>query len=358
GRGTTEYIREGSYRNVYGINPIDMYSSLYRLSDETLDGILNPYEHQRNENINVDLTGVGELRYSFLNDFRLSTRSIINYSTAKNDFFSPSYMNSDGLAAGKATSTQYRKYLLTNNLLWTKTLGDVHNFTANLIQEFETRTNNGMCLLGSGIPNDNIQVIKGIKAGGLGGYTDLSTYSKLSYLAAVHYDYDNRYLLDAVWRRDASSRFGKNNKWGNFPSLALGWIISNEEFASQAGWINELKLRGSWGITGDESSITDYDRYNAYLAGEASYPGSGTVPTYGGQTAVIPNYAGITNDNITWQETATWNLGLDGSLFSNRLFFNIDAYTRETSGQMLSITIPEYTGYLSTFTNAASVRNS
>src|SRR5690606_18882508 len=282
----------------------------------------------------------------------------INYSTAKNDFFSPSYMNDDGLAAGKSTSTQYRKYLLTNNLLWTKTLGEVHNFTANLIHEFETRTNNGMYLLGSGIPNDNIQVIKGIKTGGLAGYTDLSTYSKLSYLAAVHYDYDNRYLLDAVWRRDASSRFGKNNKWGNFPSLALGWIISNEEFASQAGWINELKLRGSWGITGDESSITDYDRYNAYLAGEASYPGSGTVPTYGGQTAVIPNYAGITNDNITWQETATWNLGLDGSLFSNRLFFNIDAYTRETSGQMLSITIPEYTGYLSTFTNAASVRNS
>jgi len=358
GRGTTEYIREGSYRNVYGINPIDMYSSLYQLSDETLDGILNPYEHQRNENINVDLTGVGELRYTFLKDFRISTRSIINYSTAKNDFFSPSYMNGDGLAAGKATSTQYRKYLLTNNLLWTKTLGEVHNFTANLIQEFETRTNNGMYLLGSGIPNDNIQVIKGIKTGGLAGYTDLSTYSKLSFLGAIHYDYDNRYLLDAVWRRDASSRFGKNNKWGDFPSLALGWIISNEEFASELGWINELKLRGSWGKTGDESSITDYDRYNAYLAGEASYPGSGTVPTYGGQTAVIPNYAGITNDNITWQETATWNLGLDGSLFNNRLFFNIDAYTRETSGQMLSISIPEYTGYLSTFTNAASVRNS
>lgn len=357
GRGTTDFLREGQYRNVYGVNPINMYSSLYQLSDETIDGILNPYEHQRNDNINVDLTGVGELRYSFLNDFRLSTRSIINYSTAKNDFFSPSYMNSDKLAAGKSTHTKYRKYLMTNNLLWTKTFNDVHNFTANVVQEYEERTNTGMYLMGVGIPNDNIEVIKGI-SGGLRGYTDLSSYAKLSYLGALHYDYDSRYLFDAVWRRDASSRFGKNHKWGNFPSLAAGWIISNESFTDRFDWMNELKLRASWGRTGDESSITDYDRYNAYIPGDGSYAGSGTVNSYGGQSAIIPNYAGITNDDITWQQTETWNLGVDGSFFRNRLFFNIDAYSRETSGQMLSITIPEYTGYESTFTNAASVRNS
>ncbi|WP_159636736.1 SusC/RagA family TonB-linked outer membrane protein [Sphingobacterium composti Ten et al. 2007 non Yoo et al. 2007] len=358
GRGTTAFLRERSYRNVYGVNPINMYSSLYQLSDETIDGILNPYEHQRNDNINVDLTGVGELRYTFLNDFRLSSRSIINYSTAKNDFFSPSYMNSDNLAAGKSTHTQYRKYLMTNNLLWTKTFSDVHNFTANLIHEYETRTNSGMYLLGIGIPNDNIQVIKGISSNNLSGYTDLSSYAKLSFLGAVHYDYDSRYLIDAVWRKDASSRFGKNNKWGNFPSVAVGWIISNESFAQELGWMNELKLRASWGRTGDESSITDFDRYNAFIPGDAAYAGSGNVNSYGGSSAIIPNYAGITNDDITWQQTETWNLGVDGSLFSNRLFFNIDAYSRETSGQMLSITIPEYTGYASTFTNAASVRNS
>ncbi|MCI0921517.1 SusC/RagA family TonB-linked outer membrane protein [Sphingobacterium rhinopitheci] len=358
GRGTTEFLRAGSYRNVYGVNPINMYSSLYQLSDETIDGILNPYEHQRNDNINVDLTGVGELRYSFLNDFRLSTRSIINYSTAKNDFFSPSYMNSDKLAAGKSTHTKYRKYLMTNNLLWTKSFNDVHNFTANFVQEYETRTNTGMYLLGIGIPNDNIQVIKGVGSAGIEGYTDLSSYAKLSYLGAVHYDYDSRYLFDAVWRKDASSRFGKNHKWGNFPSVAAGWIISNESFTDGFDWMNELKLRASWGRTGDESSITDFDRYNAYIPGDGSYAGSGTVNSYGGQTAIIPNYAGITNDDITWQQTETWNLGVDGSFFRNRLFFNIDVYSRETSGQMLSITIPEYTGYTSTFTNAASVRNS
>jgi TonB-linked SusC/RagA family outer membrane protein len=357
GRGTVDFIKNSSYRDVYSVNPINMYSSLYRLDGQDLDALINPYNHQRNDNINVDLSGVGELRYTFLNDFRISTRSIFNYSTAKNDFFSPSYLNSDGLAAGKSTYTQFRKYLLTNNLLWTKTFDEVHNFTANLIQEFETRTNQGLYLQGTGIPNDNIQVVKGIKSGNLRGNSDVSSYAKLSFLGAFHYDYNSRYLLDAVWRRDASSRFGKNNKWGDFPSLALGWIISNEEFTSDMSWMNELKLRASWGKTGDESSIYDNDRYNAYIPGDGSYTGSGTVNTYGGQTAIVPNYAGITNDNITWQETETWNLGLDGVFYNNRLFFNIDVYSRETSGQMLSITIPEYTGYLSTFTNAASVRN-
>ncbi len=358
GRGTTDLIRNNTFQNVFAVNPINMYSSLYSLSGTDLDGILNPYEHQRNKNINVDISGVGEVRYTFLRDFRISSRSIINFSTAKSDFFSPTYMNSDNLAYGKSTYTQFKKYLLTNNLLWTKTVSEKHNFTANIIHEFETRANEGLYLLGKGIPNDNIQVIKGVTSNNITGNSNLSTYSKLSFLGAFHYDYDNRYLIDGVWRKDASSRFGLNNKWGDFPSLGLGWIVSNEKFAASWNWMNELKLRGSWGITGDESSIGDNDRYNAYIPGDGSYTGSGTTNTYGGGTAIIPDYRGITNDNITWQETATWNLGLDAAFFSNRLYFNLDAYTRETSGQMLSITIPEYTGYLSTFTNAAAVRNS
>lgn len=355
GRGTTEFLKENKYRSVFSVNPIGMPSSLYQLSGQDLDGIVNPYDHQRNDNINVDISGIAELRYTFLKDFRFSNRNIINYSTAKNDFASPSYMNSDGLAYAKATYTQYKKYVLTNNLMWMKSLDDTHNVNVNLVQEYEGRRNEAINLLGSGIPNDNIQVIKG--AQGLFANSDLSTYAKLSFLGAVHYDYKSKYLLDAVWRKDASSRFGRNNKWGNFPSLGLGWLISNEDFIAKYDWINELKLRASWGKTGDESSIGDNSRYNAYIPGRGNYTGSGDINTYGGGVAIVPNYNGITNDNITWQETETVNLGLDAFLYNGRVNLNVDAYVRETSGQMLSIGIPEYTGYASTFTNAASVRN-
>jgi len=357
GKGTTDFLKQGRYRSVFGINPISMPTSLLGMSDDDVNSIINPYDYQRNDNVNVDLSGVGELRYTFLNDFRISTRSIINYSTAKNDFASPSTINTDGLAYAKSTYTQYRKYLLTNNLLWTKSLNDVHNITATFVQEYETRKNEGLYLLGRDIPNDNIQVIKGIASQNLSGYSDQSTYAKLSFLGAAHYDYKGKYLFDAVYRGDASSRFGKNNKWGYFPSLAAGWILTEEDFLSQSQWVKELKIRGSWGRTGDESSIGDNDRYNAYIAGNGSYPGN-YGSTYAGGTAVIPNYAGITNDDITWQKTETWNAGVDALLFDGRLTLNVDAYVRNTTGQMLSIAIPEYTGYLSTFTNAAGVRNS
>ncbi|MGN8069341.1 SusC/RagA family TonB-linked outer membrane protein [Mucilaginibacter sp. SG564] len=347
----------GGYRDVFAINPISMPSSLLQMSEQDLKSVVDPYSFQRNDNINTDISANGELRYSFLNDFRFSTRAAVNYSTQKNDYASPSTLNTDGLAYARSNYSQYTKYVFTNNLLWIKTIAKKHNVNITAVQEFESRRNEAIYLEGVGIPNDNIQVVKGVSNTNLKGSSDLSTYSKLSFLGAVHYDFENKYLLDGVWRADASSRFGKNNKWGYFPSVSVGWLASEEEFIKKISWINELKVRGSWGRAGDESSIGDEDRYNAYIAGNANYPGS-SATTYGGGTAIIPNYNGITNDNISWERSEEWNIGVDAALFRGRLNFSIDAYTRNTTGQMLRITIPEYTGYTSTFTNAAGVRNS
>ena len=345
-----------NFRNLFRINPISMPSSLLQLTGTDLDVILNPYTYKRNDNINNDLTGSAELRLSFLKDFRISTRAAVNYSTSKQDYASPSFIQYDGLAYGETISNLRQKYILTNNLLWVKTLASKHNVSATLVQEFEARRNERTNLYGSGLPNDNIKVVSGIPSGMLYGSSDLSTYAKLSYLGAVHYDFDDKYLFDASYRADASSRFGKNNKWGYFPSVSVGWLLSNEEFVSKLKWVDELKLRASWGRAGDESSIGDDSRYNSYTF-NAGYNGSSST-TYGGSTAVIPNYKGITNDNITWQQSEEWNIGLDAILFKNRLNLTVDAYTRNTTGQMLSIMIPEYSGYLNTFTNAAGVQNS
>jgi TonB-linked SusC/RagA family outer membrane protein len=359
GKGSSYTLnsRGSGYRDVFSVSPIGMPSSLLQMSDNDLKSIVDPYSFQRNDNINTDISANGELRYSFLDDFRISTRGAINYSTNKNDYSTPSILAEDGRSFARSNYSQYRKYVLTNSLLWIKTLGEKHNLNANFVQEFESRRNEAIYLSGYGIPSDNIKVIKGVASADLSGYSDLSTYAKLSYLGSFHYDYADKYLMDVVWRADASSRFGKNNKWGYFPSMSLGWLASEEEFIKKMDWISELKVRGSWGRAGDESSIGDVDRYNAYLSGNANYSGS-EATTYGGGTAVIPNYNGITNDDITWQQSEEWNVGLDAVLWKGRLGGSIDAYTRSTTGQMLRIAIPEYTGYTSTFTNAAGVRNS
>lgn len=354
----------GGYRNVFKVSPIEMPSSLLKLSEDDRNSITNPYLYERNDNINADVSAVGELRYTFLKDFRISTRGALNYSTSKNDYSTPSNINESGIAYSSSEYSQYRKYIFSNNLLWVKTLGKRHNLNANIIQEFENRKNESIRLTGSAIPNDNIKVVKGVSSGNYGGFSDLSTYSKLSFIGAVHYDYDGKYLFDAVWRGDASSRFGKNNKWGYFPSFSGGWRLSEEEFIRPLTWIEELKLRGSWGRTGDESSIGDATRYNAYLAGSAPYPGATgnnglpNASSYGGVAAITPNYNGITNDNVTWQRSEEWNIGLDAILFKGRLSANIDYYVRNTTGQLLRILLPDFTGYRSSLTNAAGVRNS
>ncbi|WP_432708131.1 SusC/RagA family TonB-linked outer membrane protein [Pedobacter sp.] len=344
-----------SFRDVFSINPVNMPSSLLSMSDIDLQSNINPYEFVRNDRVNTNISGSGELRYTFLEDFRISTRGSINYETNKIDFSSPGVINADGLAYGLSNYNQNRKYIITNTLQWFKTINSKHNVTANVSQEFESRRNESIFLEGNGVPNDEIKVIEAATT--LYGSSNLSTYAKLSFIGAAHYDYNNKYLLDASWRADASSRFGKNNKWGFFPAVSAGWLLSEEDFIKNLGWVNQLKVRGSWGITGDESSIADNSRYNAYIAGNANYAGS-PATSYGGVVSVIPNYNGITNDNITWQQSESWNGGVDISLFNYRITASVDAYTRSTSGQMLNITIPEYTGYNSTFTNAASVRNS
>lgn len=359
GKGSSYTLnnRGSGYRDVFSVSPVSMPSSLLQMSDNDLRSVVDPYSFQRNDNINTDISANGELRYSFLNDFRLSSRGAINYSTNKNDYATPSILAEDGRAFARSNYSQYRKYVLTNSLLWIRTIAEKHNLNANFVQEFERRKNEAIYLSGYGIPNDNIKVVKGVAAADLSGYSDLSTYAKLSFLGSFHYDYADKYLMDVVWRADASSRFGKNNKWGYFPSMSLGWLASEEEFIKNLDWITELKIRGSWGRAGDESSIGDVDRYNAYLSGNANYEGSDAT-TYGGGTAVIPNYNGITNDDITWQQSEEWNVGIDAVLWKGRLSGSVDAYTRNTTGQMLRIAIPEYTGYTSTFTNAAGVRNS
>ena len=332
-----------NYRNLFRINPISMPSSLLQLTGTDRDAALNPYAYKRNDNVNNDLTGSGELRLTFLKDFRVSTRAALSYSTSKQDFSSPSFLENSGLAYAESISNLRQKYILTNNLLWIKTLAKKHNITATFVQEFESRRNEATDIGGSGVPNDNIKTVSGIPNGKLIGSTNLSTYAKLSYLGAVHYDFDSKYLIDASYRADASSRFGKNNKWGYFPAVSVGWLASNEDFIRKFTWIDELKVRASWGRAGDESSIGDNSRYNAYTY-NADFPGS-TSTSYGGSTVVIPDYSGITNDNITWQRSDEFNLGLDAVLFKNRLNLTVDAYTRNTTGQMLSINIPEYSGY-------------
>lgn len=176
-----------------------------------------------------------------------------------------------------------------------------------------------------------------------------STQSVLiSYFSRLQYGYKDKYLLTASLRRDGSSRFGINNQFGTFPSASVGWLISNENFMKAVPVISQLKLRGSYGVNGN-NNIPDYD-----------------VPTLGssgyvlgnGQVAVIgqaPNV--LSNPDLKWEKSQTYDVGLDFGFLKNRITGSFDFYNKLNTDLLFNVQVPEVTGFQSYLTNIGSVRN-
>lgn len=172
----------------------------------------------------------------------------------------------------------------------------------------------------------------------------------VSYLARLNYDYQGKYLLEATWRRDGSSRLVQDQRWQNYSSVSLGWRISEEKFFRQAlPFFDNLKLRGSWGEAGNLSSIGNYEAYAAISTGTTLF---GTSPAKA-STAWI---SGVTDRTRTWERVETKNLGLDFALFKNRLSGTFDYFWRHNKGMLMSITYPATFGASAPQTNSGSYK--
>ena len=166
-------------------------------------------------------------------------------------------------------------------------------------------------------------------------------YRLASYFARVSYNYDERYMAEVTVRRDASSRFGDNNKWGTFPSFSLGWNIKNESFMRDVYWLSTLKLRGSWGVNGNDN-IGDFT-YAVYMSSGNNYVfGSGATGSE--QITIGTKPTGLANPDVKWEETSQTDIGLDTGFWGNKLTFTFDWYLKKTTGMLLSMPVPSYAG--------------
>ena len=159
-------------------------------------------------------------------------------------------------------------------------------------------------------------------------------HTLLSYYGRVNYTFDERYLLTATFRRDGSSRFSQNNRWGTFPSVALAWRISKEKFFESATDVmNDLKLRASYGITGQQDGIANYSYIPVYTISQ-----TGAQYQFGG--APINTYRPEAyNPNLKWETTKAWNVGIDMAFLSNRFTFSADYYTRKTNDLLATVPV-------------------
>ena len=197
---------------------------------------------------------------------------------------------------------------------------------------------------------NNLGIGQALKEGKAGMGSDRNENTLIGFFARVSYAYDNRYNLLVSVRREGSSKFGDNHKWGTFPSASLGWTISNEAFMEDVTWLNNLKLRAGFGITGvipnnPYISLTKYNYGNSY------YYSNGTwLP--GLEVASNPN------PDLKWEKSTEFNVGLDWSVLDGRLGGSIDLYSKKTTDLLFDYTVPTPPNLFNTTTaNGGSVRN-
>jgi TonB-linked SusC/RagA family outer membrane protein len=266
-------------------------------------------------------------------------------------------------ATGSYQGFTKQNYVNENTLNYIHTFHEDHSINAIVgvsysyvhLETFQIKT-------AGGFANDQVNTLSNAipTAGGVTvtGTTTEANNTLFSYYGRLQYSYQGKYLLSGSFRRDGSSRFGKSNEYGAFPSLSAGWRISQEKFLQHVDFINDLKLRASWGKSGN-NNIGDYASIPTLNSGTISNVLYGNY-SFGGNTPVaatgqVPN--GIPNPFLQWETSNTYDAGLDATLWKNRINIVFDVYQKKNTNLLLTIPVPGAAGATSQLQNIGAVQN-
>ncbi len=294
--------------------------------------------------------GLAFLEWSILPNLRF--RSSLNTILEASKYFQyvPSTVGGSNrpptAGTGNSTNTRYNSFnwLVENTVNYDLSFGE-HSFNSLLGYTIQRFNSNNINLNASPYPNDLITTINAAQAINSWGEA-VNEWSMISYLGRINYSFKERYLFTATFRADGSSRFGSDNRFAIFPSLAGAWRVSEEEFFKDISWIDNLKLRVSYGKSGN-NNIGNYAHLANISAGSYVF----------GNTQVTGSSVGISNPGLTWEESNQIDVGLDFDFFNSRAFFMIDYFKRRSNNMLLEDVIPAITGFNSQTINQGSVQN-
>jgi TonB-linked SusC/RagA family outer membrane protein len=249
----------------------------------------------------------------------------------------------------------YARYQNTNNLTY-DTRFDKHHLTISAINETNITDTKTYNIQGDGYVNHSTGINDIGSAALVTASSSVVKRVLRSYMGRVNYSFADKYVLTASYRADGSSVFGANNKWGYFPSVGAAWTISEENFVKDLNVFSNLKLRGTWGVTGNQAinpyqtiaQLTSIDGDGAPL----KYPYDGIGVSQNAYYLALP-----ANNNLKWESTRQFNIGIDVGLFNGRLTATVEYYDKKTSDLLLARTLPSYTGYTSIISNVGSMAN-
>lgn len=340
-------------------------SSLYPgKGSETWDYTVEQLKGTKEKNRSVRLRTNFKLGYDIIEGLNLSTSIAADYSLNRRNYFSPSYLNQRGYSMSIGETDIYLMALSENLLSYEKKIGESHKVDAvfGCSYQYDQTEYNGAS--GENSPSDKIYYVRpGFPQYGIESYgdyqevvpfqryiSDMTEKTLISYFARIEYNFREKYFLSASFRRDGSSTFGKDNKWGTFPSIAISWNFSEESFVkNNLPWISFGKLRTSWGRSG----MHFYDCYLALgILQTGEYP-------FEGESVLEPDWLnGRYNQDLSWEETDQFDVGFDLDMFNYRLGITLDYYYRYTDKLLGAVSFPgNYNGWVSMPGNVGAISN-
>jgi TonB-dependent starch-binding outer membrane protein SusC len=340
-------LRASPLANVYDENgnyPIFLTGENYQQHP-----LLNENINDNRINNSVFITLYSKMDIPFVKGLNYEINYSRTYSNNKrNDFFPKT--TAEGASNnnyGTKNHSEEDNWLVNNILNYSRVFDKKHSVNVTLLYSAEQRNFESSNLIAYDYDNP----VLGYNALQFGKYQSVNSNAweeaSISYMARMYYSYLNRYLLTATYRKDGFSGFGKNNKYSSFPSVSLGWIVSEEAILKEVEWLNYLKIRLSYGLNGNQgigrySSLSRVSKTD-YVFGSNSYVG------------VYPETIG--NSDLSWESTASTNLGLDFKIFKQRISAEVDVYKATTSDVLVKRTLAMMTGYDNIWTNLGGIEN-
>ncbi len=351
----------------YPFNSWGFPSSFYQITEQEEAIYTGRYDGLLDKDNTFSLNGnfAGTIKKFIVNGLSLRSQFSFNVNNNTRDLYQPALLTGNRNYAQNWVN-QNKRWEWETYFNYIKSINDVHNISAVLGTGIERNTSNNSYLYGYSDNSEYIKTVTGIPSGAdLYGYATITERSRASFFGRLSYDYKDKYLVSASYRMDASSRYSPENRWGIFPSISAGWVLSEEPFFEPLkGAISFFKLRASYGLTGrDPGSL--YARYTT-LSFDGAYNGSvmdsgisGSQFTYNGVNVVYPDYASsASSTNIKWETSPQFNLGLDMNLLHDRITITPEFYVRDSKDLLYDLNMPATSGYSTISNNFISVRNS
>ena len=268
----------------------------------------------------------------------------------KNFISSLTQYGEDNGGIGSNQNSEKSNYIIEGTLNYAKTFKDKHSVGGLFGMSYQRFVNTSMNSRAADFPDESLGA-DNLQLGNQETFriTNSVTGNRLaSYISRFNYGFDDRYLATITFRADGSSRFGTNHRFGYFPSAALAWKISNESFLKSFNALSQLKMRLSWGRTGNQE-IGNYPALSTYS--------SGNDAIWNGQAVTGTKPSKIPNPDLKWETTDQYNIGVDYGFFNNRLNGSIDYFWKKTTDMLLELPIPQSTGYSNQLTNIGRIDN-